>query len=734
MLACRDRRHWAGATLVLILLLLGPLASRASAHAAFLNSQPEPGARLPAGPAQIGLTFTETLNRDLSSATLLDAHSGQKIPASVLEHGSRLIVRPQVRLKRAPYRVDWHTVSTLDGHPLEGSFSFGVRTAAIGGAHSVEQGPLARGGWLRIAARAVFYATLFFFAGGVLNATLLAPRRRPERWLVPEQVRAGLNEAGVDPQQRAEQLWRRTLNAGAAALLAAVAVAMIEAADAGSGLSLHSLNAYLLTNQAGLARVGTVAALAIALLTARRWQPVSSLALALAFLAIALSGHANSADPHFLAVVTDWLHLIAASIWVGGIAQLAAAWLPQIGSASRQLRIAVIGSVLGRFGRVALPAFAFVLVSGLINALIQLGEVKELWQSSYGRVLAIKIAFVGLIALASYLHALRLRPRLLAANPHPSARVERRHWRLLGVEPWLGLGAIVAVAALVAFPLPPRQLTEADEAQAAAPCTPSCPLPAASKDQLAVAEQAGPRIVAFWLQHDRKHLSGTIRLLNLKSKPLDAAIELPGANLTDCGTGCWHFQGLSARRRIAVTIDAGDHQHIVSVPATWRLRSNQRARRLLARAQETMRSLRTLRMSESLTSGLGLTVHTRYAFAAPDRMSYRSSTGGRTVVIGNRSYQSVGGESFQRSSFGPGGFQYRQFFVWTTYGRTVRWLGEKGNRARLALFDQGTPVWFQLTIDRRSGRVLRARMILPGHFMTDSYAAFDRPLAIRAPR
>ena len=41
---------------------------------------------------------------------------------------------------------------------------------------------------------------------------------------------------------------------------------------------------------------------------------------ALALLAVAASGHASSADPRLPAIALDWVHLLAAAVWVGGIA------------------------------------------------------------------------------------------------------------------------------------------------------------------------------------------------------------------------------------------------------------------------------------------------------------------------------------------------------------------------------------------------------------------------------
>jgi copper transport protein len=723
-------------TLLPLTAVLALAPASAWGHAAFLSAQPEPGTRFQTGPAEIELTFTEPLNRELSDASVVNLDTGDEVPVALATGGERrVLMRPQVRLGRAPYRVRWHTVSTLDGHPLEGSFSFGVRTAAAGGEQAVEQSPLARDGWHRIGARAILYASLFFFAGGVLNAVLLAPRGRPQRWLVPEAIDWVAKGSGVDPGRRADRLWQRTLSAGAVATVAAVAVAVIEAADAGGGLSLHSIDSYLLSNGAGLSRVGTVLAVALAAALARRWAIASASWLLLALLTVALSGHANSADPRVLAVLTDWVHLVAAAVWIGGIAQLAAAWLPGISRVGSALRLAVIRDVLSPFGRVALVAFAVVVLSGSLNALIELGHPQELWQSAYGRVLAVKIALVAAIAAASYAHALRLRPRLVAANPHPPGRLEGRHWRLLGGEPWLGLAVLLAAAALVAFPLPPRQLTDSEEAEAAAPCEPSCPLPGAGPEQLAVAENAGPNIAAFWLRRDGASVSGTMRLLGLDSKPVDASIEVDGGSAEGCGEGCWRLVVPEAGEALSVSVDAGGREREVTVPAEATLSRTGVAEGVLRRAQASMRALDTLRLRESLTSGTGVFVRSDYLFAAPDRMAYRTSSGTRLVAIGKTSYLSSDGGPFERRSFGAAdGFRFRGLFRWSVYGRSVRWLGASRHAVRVGLFDPATPVWFRLRIDRRTGRVLSERMITRGHFMSRRYFDFDAPLRIEPPR
>jgi copper transport protein len=725
------------AVIVAATVVLALTAPAAWGHAAFLESQPEAGTRVEAGPSQITLGFTEPLNEGLSEATLVNVKTGETVPSSLVEGDDReLILQPQARLERAPYRVDWHTVSTVDGHALEGSFGFGVQTAAAEAEHELEQSPLARDGWLRIAARAAFYAALIFFAGGVFAGALLS-RRRPTEWILPRGLRSRLERRGEDGDALAERAARRTIDAGWLAASGAATVAILEAGDAGGGLGLAGLSDFLFTNVAGLARVGAVVAILLAVVSARRMPLAASGWIALAFLSIALGGHANSAEQRGLAVFTDWVHLLAAAVWVGGIAQIAVAWLPLVRLGDRELRQEGVRSVLPRFGRVALPAFLVVAATGLTNALIQLGHVEALWQTPYGRILGVKIAFVGSIALASYLHAVRLRPRLSAANPHPEGRSERAHWRLLFSEPLLAVGAIAAVATLVAFPLPPQQLGETDEAEAATPCDP-CPLPDARPDQLAVAEQAGSRIAAFWLRREGDGVAGTLRLLDRNARPVDAPVDLPGGELEECGTGCWRLNAPVAARALSVLVEEGGRDFRAAVPTRWDAGRNTVSRQTLARMQSRMRALRSVRLDEDITSGPGSFVRTRYRFRAPDRMTYQTSSGARSVVIGPTAYRASDGGEFEREPFGAGPFRLDSFFRWTAYAQAVRWLGvdEAGGRTEveLAVFDPATPLWYRLAIDRRSGRLTDERMIAPAHYMDRRYFAFDRPLRIEAPR
>lgn len=410
--------------------------------------------------------------------------------------GKRLLLRTDSTLTRGAYRVRWHTVSTEDGHALEGEFSFGVRAAAGGSEHALEQSPLARGGWLRIALRLLLYVALLPFAAAIL-LPVLQRRERPS-WLAPSRFASAWPEqahAAVERERRVtgDLAW---LSVGAAA-----GVTLADAADAAGRMSAAGLRDFLFTGSSGPARIALVLALLLAALLAGRSQRISAVAITVALMGLAASGHAASASPRAPSIVNDWLHLLSGAVWLGGIAMLVLVWWPALRSGAGELRTSLAREVLPAFGRVAVPAFVLAVSTGAVSLLVQLGHLDALWNTAYGRVLLVKIVVVGCVAAVSFTHARRLRPRLMAGA---QSVVERRHWQLLRSEPLVGIGVVGAVAALVAFPLPPRQLADTDEAVAARPACDPCPLPRPAGDELAVAERAGSHVVAGWLRRDSR--------------------------------------------------------------------------------------------------------------------------------------------------------------------------------------------------------------------------------------
>ena len=163
----------------------------------------------------------------------------------------------------------------------------------------------------------------------------------------------------------------------------------------------------LVTDQAiGRGILGqAVVALTVAL--AARWTiGVRSLAIvlgvALAGLApVSLTGHAAAAGSHDLATTSLLLHVVGASLWVGGLVALG--WVAVRGS--KRLTLAI-----ERFSILAAWCLGLVAISGATNAAVRLGTVGKLFSSDYGILVIGKI--VALVALA--LFGLRQRRRIVA--------------------------------------------------------------------------------------------------------------------------------------------------------------------------------------------------------------------------------------------------------------------------------------------------------------------------------
>lgn len=727
--------------------LLASTPSTALAHAYFEGSDPAPGTRMSSAPGELRLRFDEGLNRRLSTATIYQAPSGRRVAGSVSFHAPlRMVIAPAQPLPRGSYRVEWHSVSTDDGHELEGSFSLGVQAPALGGATTTVAGPFGGLGWLRTLLRVAFYPALFLFAGALMLRTLLGGDER-DLWLLPRGARKRLGEDGAAAVVGAER--SLVLDCGLLATALAAGIVLVETQIAAGSLSPQAIHAFLLIDTPGLARVGLLVLLVLAVAGAVMAPRYGGVVATLALGELALSGHADSASPRALAVLVDWIHLLAGALWLGGVAVIALIWLGRLRRAGPELRRAVVGELLPRFGRVALPAFLVVVSTGVLNAYIQLRHPELLWESSYGRTLLVKSALVGVIALLSYTHVFRLRPRLLAANPHPEAALERRHWRLLGAEPLIGLAVAVAVAVLVAFPLP-RDVAAARTlaTHPLAACNP-CVLPLPASNQFAVATNAGSEIVAGWLERHAGNVQGQVRVLNIDGQPASTPFEIEGALAVSpsCGPGCRTFTIHGARSSLRVILSPDRAEQTAVLLTRWEPAGSVRARQILGRAQAVMRHLQSVRQLEEVNSVPGLYALSDGRLQAPDRWASTTyvvrppaapQLEDELIAIGARQWTRVPGGSWQlQPQRGTLPFRAPTLFTWSSYAEAVRLIGieRRGvyRTATLALMDPGTPAWWTLHVDLASYRVLDARLITSGHFINTRYSQFNSARAILAP-
>jgi YVTN family beta-propeller protein len=204
--------------------------------------------------------------------------------------------------------------------------------------------------------------------------------------------------------------------------------------------------------------------------------------LALLYMLLAaFSGHAADVTPTWLSYPIDWLHLVCTAAWAGGIAALAWTVLPRRSTLTPRERAPAVLSLLDRFSPVAYGAVIVLVLSGLYNAVNHLATPATLVNTTYGQLLVLKIALVGVMMLLSASHVYRLRPRIarlqgVAEQPGGGKEgAEQAEQARAGVHEGLatlaarlrlegGVGAAILLAtALMSQTLPSTAVTSATE-------------------------------------------------------------------------------------------------------------------------------------------------------------------------------------------------------------------------------------------------------------------------------
>jgi copper transport protein len=419
--------------IVSILLVLLALPARALAHAHLVRADLAPNSHLRVSVGTVRFWFDEPLNPALSRVVIMN-RQGLQVNTDTGELNTRNDEELDLTVPTLPdgvYSVRWTSASTQDGHVMHGFYLFTVGgpgavapssvPAAIAAPESAPldaaalAGALAR--WLVLAATALWTGALALQAL-VLEPALAAPR-------------PGQGAVATAALRRARPLiwW------GLWATLLATALEWATQADAGApggpadlsalGAVLGSpYGAYLLARGALLALAlvvvggaGRVAGLLGRQRPAMARPPLGCLAsrallvLGLAYLAaLALSGHAATVPRMTLtAVLLDWLHLIAMSVWVGGMAAIALLLVPASGSRCELL------DLLDRFSPAAYVALIAAAASGMFNAQVRLSGLAMLTGTLYGQLLLIKLAVIAVLMAISASHVFITRPRLRRA-------------------------------------------------------------------------------------------------------------------------------------------------------------------------------------------------------------------------------------------------------------------------------------------------------------------------------
>lgn len=629
------------------------LPARADAHAFLIRSDPAAGSRLAASPRTLTLFYSESVARGserLSIRRIGGATLALRSPSSA----GAVIRQPLPPGLRGVFVVSWQVVSADDGHVSAGELAFAVGTAgALPASVSSSGGGIS---WSDAAASWLLFAGLALALGGVVSERLIWSRVGSRvAAATPAPVAAGLALAALG------SVWLLVLLAGAA-----------RGGGVGAGLSAGAV-AGAIHDRAGAMTLVALASVvaAAAVLPFRRWRVGAAVPLGVAVAAISWRSHSATSGDQW-ATAADILHLAAAAVWVGALAHLT------LVLARNRERHELFAAAARGYSRLALPTVLVVLASGIVIAIPEFRNLPAVWGSSYGRVLLIKAGLVGVTLVL----ALTARWRALPGNPHPRWPLLRR---LTRAETTVLTAVLVAVAVLVNA-APPRSVA-APTALAELgppPLGPAVRL-ADLAGQLVVGVAATGRELRFTIAPPSDQPKESVKLTADALEPGGRALDLFPR---PCGPECFTIRyPLKPGRTVIVAHvrssvwRGGDARFAIP----WPLGPEQPA--LLRRIAAAMRSLRTLRVTEAVTSGPG--------------------------------------EAAPAGTYALSGRQFVQLDAFAAGGVDVRVLGRERGLTELAFELPSSEIWYRMWIDRRD-RLRREQILDPGHLIRRSFAYSSR--------
>jgi len=417
------RRAVALAGLVIALVCLAP-PRPAGAHALLVKSQPANGSTVAVSPDVIRLWFNEEIASEVSTARLVDR--GGAAVAGTSAHAEAQVLELRVPdLARGTYGVLWRVLAEDDGHTSSGTVVFSVGTS--NGALAVTSNGGSSPSVLDTLRKWLALGLLAGVVGGLAVAGLVLGRVRPEA-------------AAVAARRRLLTVVIACAAAGAAVgLTDAIAEAHRLAAPGRPWLAV--LGDLMVSSRWGhlwLAREAALVGLVAVVVALRRQRARAPAAVAagLAFTLVwveALGGHAATGSPRTVAVVSDAVHVLAACLWLGGLAALVVLFTSaEQGKLLRACRMPFAVLMAG--------SVVVVVATGLYNAGRQIDTVGELTSTSYGRALLIKTGLLAVMLCLGVSSARRWR------SGTPPVR------RMVVVEVAVGAALLVAVAVLTNTP------------------------------------------------------------------------------------------------------------------------------------------------------------------------------------------------------------------------------------------------------------------------------------------
>jgi copper transport protein len=446
MLRRRAGRRGVRARLVRVAVVLAaaaigafaPPVAPAHAHATLVDTSPARNSIVNNPPMEVVLTFSEPVRLVPDRIRVVDPQGERADAGSARVDGQTVRIGLRTGAPTKGTYVVSYRVTSADNHPVGGSFPFSVvvPSATVPAVEADSANPT---GTLAVAfpvVRGLGYAGLALLVGAALVLILLWPRRLDRRLAV------------------------RLLWAGAIALaVTSVVEVLLEIwyvsgplADVGWSQARD-----VLFGQYGIAHAVRIGVALAAPLLLRplingdgggRIQVIAVVVAAIGLATWPVSGHPVASPVPLLSLVADLSHLAAMSVWLGGLAMLAAVLLPRANASE----LAAIVPVWSRWAQLAV---AVLVATGVLQALIEVGTVDALIGTAYGWMVVAKVGLLALVLVFAW-QSRRLVAPIAARTDRSAGRL-----RALVAAEAAGIAVVLAVASVLVQTPPARSAAAA---------------------------------------------------------------------------------------------------------------------------------------------------------------------------------------------------------------------------------------------------------------------------------
>lgn len=429
-------------SLLLAFSALAVTLSIAFAHAGLTRSEPAANAALTESPPTVTVWFNEAIEPQYGSLAVYNA-GGQRVDKFDTQFIPDL--EPSLRVSLPPlptgsYVVTWRVISLGDGHPVGGAFAFGVGVAPDTSAANAANAQANLNTSPDLTASLLRYLSLLaqtVLMGGLVFQVLIW---RPARLPLPEAARA---------------VSHRHLSWLADALVGGLVMGVLGALYVQARATGEIFWELFGTRWGVLWIVRAVvtfvaAVLMESLLAAEtpRWLGAGLILSGALLLLTTLTSH-SAAQGNALRLLADGVHLLAVSVWVGGLVRLTLAFINARGW-DAETRARFNSEILPRFSGLAAASVGLILITGVALSLANVPDWAGLMLTAYGQTLLIKVFIAGLAFAFGVYNSLGPRTRTTLS---------------IGLETAVVLGALLGAARLVDLP-PATAAAFEDEASA----------------------------------------------------------------------------------------------------------------------------------------------------------------------------------------------------------------------------------------------------------------------------